>query len=238
MRFKANSCRCLGQRCIDIEHNKWQQQWYHGRCVQIDTRAYPLHCCSLKPHCLLQRWISWPTVWILMECACLWQVQKSNPRASITQFISLVCFISSRPVSGLRSNVIPRNPAVSSSYSRLTPNSHKYIAELLISIVSLLQKMMSSTWTTHVTLVPTKRQRLNLDCSNPQALSFWQYISKNLEGSDKVHIGYCSVREPSWFHLCTLREAQRHFNINICTWFKFSMKESTGNIALLWSQSY
>jgi hypothetical protein len=104
---------------------------------------------------------------------------KYNPSASISQFISLVCFISSRPVSGSRSNKIPRNPAASSSYSRSTPNSCKYIAELLISNVSLLQKMMSSTWTTHISLVPTKRQGSNLDYSNPQALNFWQYISRN-----------------------------------------------------------
>jgi hypothetical protein len=33
--------------------------------------------------------------------------------------------------------------------------------------------------------------------------------------------------------ILTLRETQRHFNINILTWFKFSMKESTEDIALL-----
>jgi hypothetical protein len=34
-----------------------------------------------------------------------------------------------------------------------------------------------------------------------------------------------------------LREIQRHFSIHIFTWFNFSVKESTENIALLWLQS-
>ena len=81
-----------------------------------------------------------------------------SPSASIMRLISPVCFISSKLVSGSRSNVTPRKPAVSSSCSRSTPNSRNCIAESLIATVSLLQKIRSSTWTTQITFSPTKRQ--------------------------------------------------------------------------------
>jgi hypothetical protein len=106
----------------------------------------------------------------------------SNPSALITHLIISVCFISNKPVSGSLSNVTPRNPAMSSSCSRSTPSSHNCIAELLISSESLLQKMMSSTETTQLTLVPTKRQGSNFNCSNPQATSFSVMYFQNAQG--------------------------------------------------------
>jgi hypothetical protein len=45
--------------------------------------------------------------------------------------------------------------------------------------------------------------------------------------------GFLQFEDFSGPILRMLRETQRHFNINIFTWFKFSMKESTEDIALL-----
>ncbi len=65
--------------------------------------------------------------------------------------------------------------------------------------------------------------------------AFQWCTSKMREDSVKVHKGSSLVWGGPILRI--LRETQRHFNINIFTWFKFSMKENTEDIALLWLQS-
>jgi hypothetical protein len=62
---------------------------------------------------------------------------------------------------------------------------------------------------------------------------FSDILPKCLRTLTKSIKGFLQFEDFSGPILRMLRETQRHFDINIFTWFKFSLKESTEDIALL-----
>ena len=236
MHFKANSCRCLGLNMYRTQ--QLTEKWYQGGYVQINTEAYPLHCCcSWKPHLLLCCWYSWPTAWIQMECIFLWQFHHTIQ--VLWSLIWSVQFASYQ--ANLFLDSIP------------TWLQETFWRRFHIKVNAKLTQLSCWAIDIHCICLP-KDDVVNIDNTNhfgshketrikPGLLQstgfkpFGSVLPKCSWTLTKSIQGLLQLEGLSGPICSILWKTQRHCNINSLTWFKISMKESTKDIALLRLQS-
>ncbi len=121
MRFKANSCKCLGQNMYQAQ--QLTANVMLGQVCPDKYNSTPMTLLQLKatlaelPLISFTKGLDSDGVYFPLAHP------SSKPSASITHLISPVCFILRKPVSGSHSNVTPRKPVASSSCSRSMPSS-------------------------------------------------------------------------------------------------------------------